>query len=79
MCYPLCGMMHIKEPLLSNRKSSPCGGSRFPLLLSEWSVTICMMPYNHKKNMFSVLLNKTFPSFLPIQNLNNLKTFNIFD
>ena len=24
MCYPVCGMMHIG-------KSSPCGGSRFPL------------------------------------------------
>ena len=25
-----------------------CGSSRFPLSLSEWSFTICMMPYNHK-------------------------------
>ena len=29
MCYPVCGMVHIKEPLLLIRKSSPCGGSRF--------------------------------------------------
>ena len=29
MCYPVCGMMHIKEPLLLIGKSSPCGGSRF--------------------------------------------------
>ena len=36
-------------------------GSRFPLLLSEWSFTICLTP-----NVFSVLLNKTFPSFLPV-------------
>ena len=35
MCYPVCGMMHIKESLLLNEKSSPCGGSRFPLSLSE--------------------------------------------
>ena len=48
MCYPVCGMMHIKEPLLLIRKSSPCGGSRFPLSLSEWSFTICLTPYNHK-------------------------------
>ena len=34
MCYPVCGMMHIKEPLLLIGKSSPCGGSRFPLSLS---------------------------------------------
>ena len=34
MCYPVCGMVHIKEPLLLIRKSNPCGGSRFPLSLS---------------------------------------------
>ena len=28
-CYPVCGMMHIKEPLLLIGKSSPCGDSRF--------------------------------------------------
>ena len=39
MCYPVCGMVHIKEPLLLIRKSSPCGGSGFPLSLSEWSFT----------------------------------------
>ena len=31
MCYPVCGMVHIKEPLLLNKKSIPCGGSGFPL------------------------------------------------
>ena len=25
MCYPVCVMVHIKEPLLLIRKSSPCG------------------------------------------------------
>ena len=48
MCYPVCGMVRIKEPLLLIGKSSPCGGSRFPLSLSEWSFTICPMPYNRK-------------------------------
>ena len=48
MCYPVCGMMHIKEPLLLIGKSSLCGGSGFPFLLSEWSLTICLMPYNRK-------------------------------
>ena len=48
MCYPLCGMVHIEEPLLLIGKSSPCGGSGFPLSLSEWSFTICPMPYNSK-------------------------------
>ena len=48
MCYPVFGMMHIKEPLLLIGKSSLCGGSRFPLSLSEWSFTICLTPYNRK-------------------------------
>ena len=46
MCYPVCGMMHIKEPLLLIDKSSLCGGSGFPFSLSEWSLTICLTPYN---------------------------------
>ena len=46
MYYPVCGMTHIKEPLLLIGKSSLCGGSGFPLLLYEWSFTICLMPYN---------------------------------
>ena len=48
MYYPVCGMMHIKEPLLLIGKSSLCGGSGFPLQLSEWSFTICLTPYNRK-------------------------------
>ena len=35
MCYPVCGMVHIKDPVLLIRKSSPCGASGFPLSLSE--------------------------------------------
>ena len=59
MCYPVYGMVHIKEPLLLIGKSS-----RFPFSLSEWSLTICLMPNNHKLNVLSASLNKTFPSFL---------------
>ena len=45
MYYPVCGMVHIKEPLLLIGKSSPCsGGSGFP----QWSFTICLTPYNRK-------------------------------
>ena len=40
MCYPVCGMVHIKQPLLLIGKSSPCGGRGFPLSLSEWSFTM---------------------------------------
>ena len=47
MYYPVCGMMHIKEPLLLIGKSNSCGGSGF-LSLSEWSFTICLTPYNRK-------------------------------
>ena len=48
MHYPVCGMVHVKEPLLLIGKSSLCGGSGFPLSLSEWSFTICPTPYNRK-------------------------------
>ena len=65
MCCPVCGMMHIKDPLLLIRKNSLCGGSGFPLSLSEWSFSICLMPYNPKLNVLSVPLNKTFLSFIP--------------
>ena len=48
MCYPVCGMVHIKEPLLLIDKSSLCGSSGFPFSLSQWSLTICLMPYNRR-------------------------------
>ena len=48
MCYPVCGMVHIKEPLLLIGNSSPCGGSGFPPSQSKWSFTICMTPYYRK-------------------------------
>ena len=48
MCYPICGMVHIKKNLLLIEKSSACGGSQFPLSLSEWPFTICLTPYNRK-------------------------------
>ena len=48
MCYPVCGTVHIKEPLLLIDKSSLCGGSGFPFSLSEWSLTLCLTPYNRK-------------------------------
>ena len=49
MYYPVCGMLRIKDPLPLIGKSSPCnGGSGFPILLCEWSFTICPMPYRRK-------------------------------
>ena len=48
MCNPVCGMVHIKEPLLLIGKSSPCGGTGFPLSIYVWYFTICLTPYNRK-------------------------------
>ena len=64
MCYPVCGMVHIKQLLLLTGKSSPCGGSGFPFSLPKWSFTICPTSYNRKQNVLNASLNKTF-SFLP--------------
>ena len=44
MCYPVCGMVHNKEPMLFGNNSLCSGGSGFPLSLSEWSFTICPTP-----------------------------------
>ena len=41
MYYPVCGMVHIKDPLmLIGNSSSYSGNSGFLLLISEWSFTI---------------------------------------
>ena len=40
MCYPVCVMVHIKEPLLLIVKSSLFGDSGLTFSLSEWSLTI---------------------------------------
>ena len=69
MCYPVCGMMYIKEPLLLIGKSSPCGGSGFPLSLSEWSFTIiyvhCHITVNKMcwRKEGNVLFNDTLNTF----------------
>ena len=56
MCYHVCGVVHIKDPLLLIGNSSPCSGSiGFPLSLSEWFFTICPM---------HITIHKIFTSFL---------------
>ena len=41
MYYPVCEMVHIKEPLLLIGKCNPCRGCHgFPRSLSEWPFTI---------------------------------------
>ena len=47
--YPVCGTVHIKEPLLLIGKSSSWScGIGFLLLPSEWTITIHPTPNNHK-------------------------------
>ena len=58
-CYPVCGMVHIKESLIVAHVAAVG-------FLFCWVVfTICLTPYNHKYNVLSMSLNKTFPSFHP--------------
>ena len=74
VCVILSGMVHIKDPLLLIERSSPCsGGSGFSLLLSAWSLTICSTPHNCVINVLSASLNKTFPSFLYVKQINWLR------
>ena len=63
MCYPVCGMIHIKEALLLIGKSSICGGIGFLLSLLECPFTICVTLFNRKENVLSVSINNTFASF----------------
>ena len=63
VCYPVCGMVQIKEPLLLIGKSNPCSvGCKFSLSPLE------SKPYNNK-NVLSVLLNETFLPFPPYSSL----------
>ena len=63
-CSVCSAVLHIKDPLLLVRKSSSCNcGSRFPQAVPEWSFTLCLMPYNHKKNVWSAPLNTKNSSF----------------
>ena len=42
-CYPVCGVVHVKEPLLLIGKSSPCSGG-----IGVFSLTILMVLYHIK-------------------------------
>ena len=80
MCYPVCGVVHIKDPLLLITNNSPCSGdSRFLYLLYEWSFTICQIPYNCIKNC-SVhhYIKHFFPSFPSINIILCNKIFTLF-
>ena len=53
MCYPVCEMVHVKEPLLLIGKSSLIRGDLYFLSLSDWSFTICLIPCNHRGRAFA--------------------------
>ena len=49
MCYPVCGMVHIKEHYGAIiRKSSPCTGGKRVSSLTELSFTKYPTPFNPK-------------------------------
>ena len=46
MCYPVCGIVHVKEPLLLIGKISLCGSSGFPFSPYVWRhITIIFFCY----------------------------------
>ena len=57
-------------------KSSPCGGSGFPLSLFEWFFTICLTPYNRKYNVLSGSLKTPLPSFHRLKSISTMTTDN---
>ena len=54
--YPVCGMVHIKDPLLMSKSSQWNFGSWFPLSLSLG--VIYPTPHEHKQNVLRRSLNK---------------------
>ena len=46
MCCPVSGVVYYKDPLLIiEQVAHVVAAAGFALSLSEWSFTICMMPY----------------------------------
>ena len=65
MCYPVYGMMLIKEPSLLIGKIAHVAATDFLFRYQSGPLPLlCLTPYNHKQNMLSASLNKTFHSFL---------------
>ena len=64
MCYPVLGMMHIKEPLLLIGKDSQCSLNGFPLSPSG--------PLPYVKYVECVVNKNPFPSFFPSVSVNIL-------
>ena len=46
MCCPVCGMVHLKDPMLLKRVGHVVVTAVSSL--TEWSITVRMLPYNHQ-------------------------------
>ena len=64
VCYPVCGMVHIKETFYMTERVAHVVVAACFISLSEFPFTICPMPYKIIKNVVSMSLNKTYPYFL---------------
>ena len=72
MWCPICGKVHIKDPLLLIRKSSLCGDSRLPLK-NYVTMTICLTSYSRwyeKQCVLEASLNNTNFPFLLFVDIN---------
>ena len=72
MCYPVCGMVHIKESMLQIENNSASSGvSGFPFCLSDPSpYAQCHIAID--KHILSASLNKIFLPSFPLAMLVNL-------
>ena len=52
MCYPVCGMVHIKEPLLLIGKSSPCDSSGFIIIINSNKAVHIGLHFGTNRNMY---------------------------
>ena len=63
MCYPISGMVHIKDPVLLIRKSNPCSGdSGFPFPYLNGPIPLFTSIYMYI-NVSSASLNKALAFF----------------
>ena len=65
MCYPVSGMVHIKEPLLLIGKRAHVAAAGFLSHYLSGPLTYVRGHITVKYNVLSSSLNKTLPSFLP--------------
>ena len=63
MCYAVCGMVHIKEPLLLIDKSSLCGGSGFPFSRNHMSDSHCFALFHFGTFFLKLCLQIFFDCF----------------